>query len=260
MSTLIKSWRLNIDDILIKSKQGQDHLQALEEVFTILQRYKLRLKPQKCKFGVTSSKLLGFMVSNRGIKVDPKKVRVIISMPSPKNLKQLRSIQGKINSIRRFISQLGDKCRPFTHLPKKDVKIVWDEKYQKAFEDIKQYFLNHPILVPMDFSQPAYLYISTSLYVIGTMLYKKNTNNKKRAIYYLRKKFIEYEIKYTPMKKICYAMIFTTKKLRYYLLYCSTYVVGHVNPLTYLMAKQHISCRFVKWLMLLQEFDINVIK
>jgi len=62
------------------------------------------------------------MVSNRGIELDPKKVKAIIDMPPPRNLKQLRSLQGKINLVRRFISQLGDKCRPFTHLLKKDVK------------------------------------------------------------------------------------------------------------------------------------------
>lgn len=81
-----------------------------------------------CTFGVTSRKLLYFMVFNRGIEVDPKKVNTIVSMPPPNNLKQLRSLQGKINSVRRFISQLGDKCRPFTHLLNKDVKFIGDDK------------------------------------------------------------------------------------------------------------------------------------
>jgi len=58
-------------------------------------------------------------------------------MHQPRNLKQLRSLQGKINSVRRFISHLGYKCRPFTHILKKDVNFVWDDKCQKAFEDIK---------------------------------------------------------------------------------------------------------------------------
>lgn len=89
------------------------------------------MKPQKCAFGVSLGKLLGFMVSRKGIEVDPKKVKAIVSMPSPKTLKQLWSLQGKINSVRRFISQLGDKCMPFTHLLKKDVKFVWHEKCQK---------------------------------------------------------------------------------------------------------------------------------
>lgn len=109
----------------------------LEEVFQILKTYKLRLKHQKYDFGFNLGKLLGFMVSKRGIKVDPKKVKAIVSMPTPKNHKKLRNIQGKMNLVRRFISQLGDKCNPFTHLLKKNVKFVWDEKCQKSFEDIK---------------------------------------------------------------------------------------------------------------------------
>ena len=143
---------------------------------------------------------------------------------------------------------------------KKDVKFVWDENYQKTFEDIKQYLLNPPILVPMDFSKPTYLYISATLYALGTMLGQKDTKNKERAIYYLSKTLIDYETRYASMEKICYGIIFTNEKLRHYLLYCTTFFVSLVNPLKYLMAKHHLSGTLAKWLMLLQEFDINVVK
>ena len=126
-----KSVEVYVDDILVKSKQGQDHIELFEEVFQILKRYKPRLKPQKSAFGVTSGKLLGFMVSKRGIEVDSKKVKAIVSMSTPRNLKQLRSLQGKINSIRRFISQLGDKCRPFTYLLKKDASLYGMKSVKK---------------------------------------------------------------------------------------------------------------------------------
>lgn len=112
----------------------------------------------------------------------------------------------------------------------------------------------------MDFFQPAYLYISTSLYAVGIMLCQKTKNKKERVIYYLNNILIDYETRYSPMEKICHIIIFTTKKLRYYLLYCTIYIVSLVNPLKYLMAKQHLLGRFVKWLMLLQEFNINVVK
>lgn len=103
----------------------------------------------------------------------------------------------------------------------------------------------------MDFSQPTYLYILSSLYAIGTMLCQETKNNKERAIYYLSKTLVDYETRYTPMEKICFAMIFTTKKLRHYLLYCTTYVVIPIDLLRYLVGKQHLSSRFAKWLMLL---------
>lgn len=92
------------------------------------------------------------------------------------------------------------------------------------------------------------------------MFYQKTKNNKERAIYYLSKILVDYEIRYIPMEKIYFVMIFTIEKLRHYLLYCTTYVVSPINYLKYLMAKQYLSCRFAKWLMLLQEFDINMVK
>lgn len=138
---------------------------------------------------------------------------------------------------RRFISQLGDKCKPFTHLLKKDVKFLWDDKCQKAFEDIQQYLLNPPILVPMDFLKPDYLYISTILYTLGEMSCQKDDENKERTIYYLSKTLDDYETRYTPMEKNCFGIVFATKKLRHYLLYCNIFMASHVDPLKYIMEK-----------------------
>eukprot|EP01018_Ginkgo_biloba_P037312 Gb_25076 [translate_table: standard] len=101
-----------VDDILAKSKTRMEHPVVLRRVFERLRKYQVRLNPKKCVFGVISGKLLGFIVSRRGIEVDPAKVRAITEMPPPRNLKWLRSLQGKIQAIRRFISQLADKCQP----------------------------------------------------------------------------------------------------------------------------------------------------
>lgn len=126
-----------VDDLLGKSKTRQEHIPILKQIFERLEKYKLRLNPKKCVFGVTSGKLLGFIVSRRGIKVDPTKVKAIMEMPPPKTLRQLHSLQGKLQSVRCFISQLADKCHPFAHLLRKDTKFKWDCLCQKAFEKLK---------------------------------------------------------------------------------------------------------------------------
>ena len=115
-----------VDDILVKYLNALDHLSHLEEVFNQLAEYCLMLNPKKCVFGVASRKLLGFIVSRRGIEIDPKKFKAIMDMPPPRTLRHLRSLQGKLQSIQRFISQLADKCQPFTHLLKKDQNFRWD--------------------------------------------------------------------------------------------------------------------------------------
>ena len=179
-----------VDDILAKSKTRMEHPVVLRRVFERLRKYQVRLNPKKCVFGVISGKLLGFIVSRRGIEVDPAKVRAITEMPPPRNLKQLRSLQGKIQAIRRFISQLADKCQPFTHLLKKDIVFHWNEECQQAFEQLKQYLLHPPVLVSPVPDKPLLLYISATQVALGSLLAQHDEQQRERAIYYLSRTLV----------------------------------------------------------------------
>ncbi|GLJ23982.1 hypothetical protein SUGI_0456270 [Cryptomeria japonica] len=110
-----------VDDILAKSFLCMDHVKVLRQIFERIRKYHMRLNPRKCVFGVDSGKLLGFIVSHRGIEVDTKKIDAIVNMPPPRNVSQLKSLQGKIQAFHRFVSQLADRTFPFTQLLKKDI-------------------------------------------------------------------------------------------------------------------------------------------
>lgn len=202
-----------VDDLLSKSKTHEQHWDVLERVFACLLKHNVRLNPKKCVFGITSGKLLGFIISKRGIEVDPKKVIAITSMPPPHDLKTLRSLQGKIQVIHCFITQLSDRCHPFNDLLKKGVHFDWGDECQKAFEDLKQCLLNPPILIPPKVRVPFYLYLSAIDLALGVMLAQKNQQAKEQAIYYLSRTLIDYEIRYIYMEKVYLTMVFTTKKL-----------------------------------------------
>lgn len=111
-----------VDDILVKTIKRSTHIQELGLILDRMERFKLRLNPKKCAFGVTSRKFLGYIMSNKGIKVDPEKVQAIMEMPPPKNISQMRILQGCLQSIRCFISQLVDKAQPFTKVLRKGVQ------------------------------------------------------------------------------------------------------------------------------------------
>ena len=208
-----------VDDILVKSKEEEDHLDALSQVFERLILYKLRLNPQKCVFGVESGKLLSFIISKKGIEVDPAKAKAIIDMPPPTNLKELRSLQGRIQSIRRFISNLAMRCEPFNHLLRKGVKFEWGSECQLSFERIKQYLLNPPVLKPPKLGKPLLLYISVNQNACGEFLAQYEEGSLiEHAIYYVSKTFIDYEKKYSQMEKTCLALVWMCQKLRHYLL------------------------------------------
>ena len=130
MATLLhymmqKEIKVYVDDMIAKSCTTRDHLVDLRKLFKRLVKYRLSLNPNKCISGARSGKLFGFIVSQKGIKVDPAKVQAIRDMPTPQIEKQIRSFIGKINYIARFIAQLTATCGPLFKLLKKDAKIEW---------------------------------------------------------------------------------------------------------------------------------------
>ena len=102
-----------VDDMLVKSKEEFTHLDDIQETFMTLRRYQMKLSPSKCAFGVVPRKFLGFMVSQRGIEANPKKVRAILEMASPKTAKEVQKLTGRITALNRFVSKATDKCLPF---------------------------------------------------------------------------------------------------------------------------------------------------
>ena len=134
--------------MIVKSKDRPGHQVALRKFFERLRKYNMRLNLSKCAFGVTSGKLLGYVISSRGIEIDPTKIKAIMSMPPPKTEKQIRGFIGRLQYISRFISKLTMICEPIFKKLKKNVPVIWDDECQKAFEKIKAYLSNPPVLAP----------------------------------------------------------------------------------------------------------------
>ena len=124
-----------VDDMLVKSKEESAHLDDLQETFTTLRQYQMKLNPNKCAFGVASGKFLRFMVSQRGIKANPEKVRAILDMMSPKTIKEVQKLTGKIAVLNKFVSKATNKCLPFFKTLKQ--AFSWTDKCEKAFQELK---------------------------------------------------------------------------------------------------------------------------
>jgi len=157
---LHKTVECYIDDLVVKSRKRPDHLRDLQQIFERLRRCQLKMNPLKCAFGVTSDKFLGFIVRHRGIEIDQAKVKAIQDMPEPKNLKELHDLQGHLAYIRKFISNLADRCHPFSHLMKKWAPFEWEESCRNAFKSIKKYLSTPPVLGAPVPGKPLILYIA----------------------------------------------------------------------------------------------------
>ena len=159
-----------VDDMLVKSVCENKHLNDLQETFNTLRSYNMKLNPSKCVFGVTVGKFLGFMVSQRGIKVNPEKVRAILELEPPRTMKAVQSLNGKIAALNRFVSKATNKCLPFFRVLKKSFK--WTDECQKAFEDLKKYLSSPPLLSSSMPGEELYLYIAVSQAAVSVALVK----------------------------------------------------------------------------------------
>ena len=117
-----------MDDMLVNSAKETQHLDNLQETFDTLRRYKMKLNPSKCTFGVASIKFLGFMVSQRGIQANPDKIQAILNMEPSKNIKDIQSLTGQVAALNKFVSKATDKCLPFFKILRKAFK--WMEECQ----------------------------------------------------------------------------------------------------------------------------------
>ena len=122
--------------MLVKSKDEAKHLDDLKETFNTLRKYNMKLNPTKCVFAVASGKFLGFMVSQRGIKPNPDKVKAIIEVKSPKIVKEVQSLTRRVATLNRFVFRATDKCMPFFKVLKKAFQ--WND-------ECKEYLTKPPL-------------------------------------------------------------------------------------------------------------------
>ena len=108
-----------IDDMVVKSKQEGQHIEDLQGAFEVLRQHKLCLNTEKYAFGVRAGKFLGYLITDRGIKVNPDQIDAVKCLKSPSNPKEVQILTGMLASLNRFISKFADHCRPFFQLLKK---------------------------------------------------------------------------------------------------------------------------------------------
>ncbi|RVW28405.1 Retrovirus-related Pol polyprotein from transposon 297 [Vitis vinifera] len=176
------------------------------------------------KSQVTFGKLLGHMVSEWGIEVDLDKIKAILDMPVSRTEKRDQGFSGQI-----------------------------------AFEKIKECLLSPPILVPPTPGRPLILYLSISDMALGCMLAQLDDSRKKRVIYYLSKRMLEYEMRYVMTEHICLALVWATRRLKHYMTEYSACLISRLDPLRYLFDRSTLTGRLMRWLVLLTEFDIQYV-
>ena len=132
---------------MIKSKKAETLLDDLKETIAALNAYQIKLNPLKCSFGVPRGELLGYLLSARGIEANQEKIRAIIAMKEPTDVKGVHQLTGRVAALSRFIAKLGEKALPFYKLLKKTEVFEWTQEAKDDFQSLKQTLSISPVLV-----------------------------------------------------------------------------------------------------------------
>jgi hypothetical protein len=245
-----------VDDIVVKSKKREDHLETLRKVFDRCRLYKLKMNPLKCAFGVSARKFLGFLVHNRGIDVDPAKASAIATMKAPTSHKELKSFLGRLSYIRRFIPGLAAVTAVFTPLMKKGVPFVWSTACQQAFEKIQVIMTKLPTVCAPIPGRPLRSYLASNSEAIGGLVAQEDEDGTEKPIYYVSRALRDAETRYSGAERACLALIYASQCLRHYFLAHKIQLMTKSHPIRSLLHRPVLSGRLAQWLLQLSQYEI----
>jgi len=205
---------------------------------------------------VTQGIVLGHIVSAKGIEVDKAKVDVIQNLPYPSSVKSVRSFLGHAGFYRRFIKDFSKIAAPMCRLLQQDVTFHFDESCKEAFDKLKNALTSAPILQPPNWDLPFELMCDASDMAVGAVLGQRD-GKIPHVIYYASRTLNDAQKIYTTTEKELLAIVFALDKFRSYLLGTKVVVFSDHAALKYLLAKKEAKPRLIRWILLLQEFDLS---
>jgi hypothetical protein len=246
-----------MDDFSIHGRTFKDCLHHLSLVLIRCKEKNLVLNWEKCHFMVTKGIVLGRVVSKNGIEVDRAKIELISKLPPPKTVKEIRSFLGHAGFYRRFIQDFSKKARPLCALLAKDISFKLDEKCLMAFEILKKELTSAPIIQPPDWSLPFELMCDASDYAIGAVLGQR-LNKLPHVIHYASRTLNDAQLNYSTTEKEFLAVVFALEKFRSYLIGSKVIIYTDHAAIRYLLSKKDAKARLIRWILLLQEFDLEI--
>ena len=243
-----------IDDMLVKSLEAEDHISHLQQAFSTLRKYNMKLNPAKCSFGASSGKFLGYIVTHRCIEANPEQIRAIHSIPSPTSVKEVQKLTGRMAALSRFISRLFDKSHTFSETLKKPKDFELTEKCESALQEFKAYLTTPPLLSKPLLGEVLLLYLAVLEHAISAVLVREE-GTKQLPIYYVSKSLLDAETRYIHLEKLALALMVTARNLRPYF-QAHPVVVVTSFPIKLVLHKPEVSGRLAKWAVELGEYDI----
>jgi hypothetical protein len=242
-----------IDDILIYSKNEEEHKEHLRTILGLLKEEKLYAKFSKCEFWIQSVQFLGHVIDKTGLHVDPAKIQAIKEWPTPTTPTAIRQFLGLPGYYRRFIEGFSSIAKSLTKLTQKNKKYVWDENEEKVFQTLKQKLCSAPILALPDGIEDFVVYCDASHQGLGAVLMKCD-----KVMAYASRQLKVHEENYTTHDLELGAVVFALKIWRHYLYGTRCTVYTDHKSLQHILNQKELNMRQRRWLELLSDYDCDI--
>jgi hypothetical protein len=231
-----------VDDVVFKTRNSDMLIADLEETFASLQEYQWKLNPNKCIFDVPSGKLLGFIISHRGIKANPEKIFTITNMKASTCIKDVQKLTGCMVALNRFILKLGEWGLPFFKLLKHQEKFAWTAEADQALAHLKDFLSKPPVLTAPHKKEQLLLYLAATTHVVSTTIIiewqeEGHAYQAQQPVYFISEVLSESKAWYQPFQKLNYTVLITSQKLRHYFQEYSITVITDYRLVTYSTTK-----------------------
>ncbi|KAL0391380.1 UNVERIFIED_CONTAM: Retrovirus-related Pol polyprotein from transposon opus [Sesamum latifolium] len=165
-----RNMEVYIDDMLVKSHDKDSHIQDLQECFNVIRQLGMKLNPSKCTFGAQGGKFLGYLISRRGIEINPEKIKAIQDMNPPTTKKEVHKLTGRMAALSRFLSRGAERGLPFFKTLRKMDGFSWNEECQEAFDNLKEYLSKPSLLTKPRAGEKLCIYLSASEEAVSAVL------------------------------------------------------------------------------------------
>lgn len=235
------------DDIIIYSKDKDNHLKDVKDVIGRLAKHKLTVNVDKARFFCQEISFLGHIIKNNTVTIDPERTIAVKNFPVPKNVKQVRQFTGMCSYWAKYIPRFADICVPLHALKKKGARFIWTTDCQNAFEELKKNISHPPILQLADFNKPFVLQTDASNRAAGGVLLQANEENDLLPVAYYSKKFNGNELKYSVYEKEAYSVILCVEKWHEFLEVQPFTLITDNQALSYVLNTQRKLGRLSRW-------------
>nr|GFA09416.1 putative reverse transcriptase domain-containing protein [Tanacetum cinerariifolium] len=241
------------DDILIYSKNKEEHQEHLRIILELLQKEKLYAKFSKCEFWLNFMKFLGHVINSQGVHVDPAKVEAIKSWTAPRSPTEVRQFLGLAGYYRRFIEGFSLIAKPLTKLTQKNKTYEWGKEEEEAFQLLKDKICRAPILALPEGSEDFVVYCDASLKGYGAVLMQRE-----KVIAYTSRQLRTHEENYMTHDLELGAVVFALRLWRHYLYGVKCTVFTDHKSLQYILDQKELNMRQRRWIELLSDYDCEI--